>query len=96
MANITAPGAGAAVHRDRPRATAEVDLVDQVAALKSLLGPKLMSLTMGVDPVTVDRWMVGQTHPRLDNEKRIRATYQVYELLKGVEASPTIRAWLWA
>ena len=73
MANITAPGAGAAVHRDRPRATAEVDLVDQVAALKSLLGPKLMSLTMGVDPVTVDRWMVGQTHPRLDDEKRTRA-----------------------
>lgn len=93
MANTTTPGVGAAVHRDGPRPSAEVDMADQVAALKSLLGPQLMSLTMGVDPVTVDRWIAGATHPRLDNEKRIRATYQVYELLKPVEASPTIRAW---
>ncbi len=93
MATTTAGAAGAAVHQHGPRPSADVDLIDQVAALKTLLGPKLMSLTMGVDPVTVDRWTAGQTHPRLDNEKRIRATYQVYELLKGVEASPTIRAW---
>ena len=92
MATTTA-GAGAAVHQHGPRPGADVDLIDQVAALKTLLGTKLMSLTMGVDPVTVDRWIAGQSHPRLDNEKRIRATYQVYELLKGVEASPTIRAW---
>ncbi|MGB7980261.1 MAG: hypothetical protein WCF36_05665 [Candidatus Nanopelagicales bacterium] len=93
MANTTTPGVGAAVHWDVPRPSAQVDLADQVAALKSLLGPRLMSLTMGVDPVTIDRWIAGATHPRLDNEKRIRATYQVYELLKPVEASPTIRAW---
>jgi hypothetical protein len=93
MLNTTTPGVGAAAHRDGTRPTAEVDLADQVAALKFLLGPKLMSLTMRVDPVTVDRWVAGATQPRLDNEKRIRATYQVYELLKPVETSPTIRAW---
>lgn len=93
MANTITPGLGTAVHRDGPRPTGEVDLADQVAALKSLLGPRLMSLTMDVDPVTVDRWVAGTTHPRLNNEKRIRAAYQVFELLKPVEASPTIRAW---
>lgn len=91
MTNTTARRA--AIDRDGPRPTSEVDLSDQAAALKSLLGPKLMSLTMGVDPVTVDRWIAGQTHPRLESERRIRASYQVYELLKPVEASPTIRAW---
>jgi hypothetical protein len=65
----------------------------QAAALKSLLGPKLMSLTMGVDPVTVDRWVAGRGTPRLDNEKRIRCAYQVYSMLKPVDSDPTIRAW---
>jgi hypothetical protein len=93
MATTSAGAAGATVQHHGPRPTADGDLIAQVTTLKTLLGPRLMSLTMGVDPVTVDRWIAGQTHPRLNNEKRIRATHQVHELLKGVEASPTIRAW---
>lgn len=75
------------------RSSADVPLSDQVAALKTLLGPRLMSLAMAVDPVTVDRWISGGSKPRLENEQRIRSAYQIFELLKPVEASPTIRAW---
>lgn len=80
----------ARVRRER---LADVPLVDQVRALKELLGPKLMSLTMGVDSTTVERWINESTVPNLDNEKRIRTAYQIFSLLKPVEASPTIRAW---
>lgn len=93
------PNAGAArtahggVHRERAGRASDVGLADQVAALKSLLGPRLMAVTIGVDLVTVDRWIAGQTKPRLENEKRIHTAYQIYDLLKPVDASPTIRAW---
>jgi len=72
---------------------ADVALVDQVRALKEMLGPKLISLTMSVDTTTVERWINESSTPTLANEKRIRTAYQIFSLLKPVEASPTIRAW---
>ena len=61
--------------------------------MKEMLGPGLMSLTMGVDSTTVERWIKESSAPSLDNEKRIRTAYQIFSLLKPVEASATIRAW---
>lgn len=38
-------------------------------------------------------WMNGATKPSLQHERRLRCAYQIFEMLKGVEAGPTIRAW---
>lgn len=84
--------ASSAPHAGRER-VADVPLGDQVRALKEMLGPGLMSLTMGVDSTTVERWIKESSAPSLDNEKRIRTAYQIFSLLKPVEASATIRAW---
>ncbi|MDP4015219.1 MAG: hypothetical protein U0990_04950 [Candidatus Nanopelagicales bacterium] len=72
---------------------AEVRLSDQAKALKDLLGPKLMAVTMGVRGGTVDKWIAGKVDPQFENEQRIRTAYQIFDLLKPMEASPTIRAW---
>lgn len=68
-------------------------MADQVAALKALLRPKLMSLALVADPVSVDRWIADEARPRLEQQQRIRTAFQIVELLKPVEADPTIRAW---
>lgn len=75
------------------RAATEVQFQDQVQALKHLLGAKLMAMTIGVNPSTLERWLAGTTTPSLENEARVRTCYQVFELLKPVEESHTIRAW---
>ena len=74
------------------RTAAEVGVADQVDALKHLLGSRLLCIAMGVDRGTVERWIDGHT-PRHQNELKIRTAFQIYELLKPVEASATIRAW---
>lgn len=79
--------------RSSHAAGAQVALTDQVAAVKELLGPKLAGFTFGVSLTTVDRWVSGKVTPGLDRERRVRAAYQILELLRPVEAAPTIRAW---
>ena len=79
--------------RSSHAAGAQVALTDQVAAVKELLGPKLAGFTFGVSLTTVDRWASGKVSPGLDRERRVRAAYQILELLRPVEAAPTIRAW---
>lgn len=75
------------------RTAAEVPFPDQVEALKAMMGPRLLALAISVDDSTIERWIHGKVSPSLPNESKVRACYQVYELLKPVEASPTIRAW---
>jgi hypothetical protein len=75
------------------RSAAEVPFPDQVQALKRMMGPKLLALAIGVDDSTIDRWIGAKSQPNLQNEAKVRACYQVYELLKPVDESPTIRAW---
>lgn len=58
------------------------------------LGPRLTAFIVGADPKTVTRWAQqdGRT-PQEDAERRLRGTYQVFQLLQVVESPHTIRAW---
>ena len=70
------------------------DVSDIVASLKGRLGSKLLALTIGASDRTVDRWVEQKSGPtRLEQELRLRTAYQVFEMLKGDDADPTIRAW---
>lgn len=47
-----------------------------------------------MDPQTAGRWASdAKRHPRDNHERRLRATYQVFQQLQAVEAAPTVRAW---
>lgn len=71
----------------------QVNITDLVISLKEHLGPKLLALTIGVDERTIARWAAGGNRASTTHERRLRCAYQIFELLKAVEASATIRAW---
>lgn len=78
----------------RAHAQAVQDSPAEIAAfLRDHLGVQLTALLADVDVRTVNRWAADEGSPRETAEKRIRAAYQVFRLLEGFEASPTIRAW---
>lgn len=65
------------------------EIVDQ---LRDALGASLVGVLAGVDRKTVQRW--GSTRrPRQGTEERLRAAWQIYDVLDGVEDPQTIRQW---
>ena len=61
--------------------------------LSENLGPTLTAFIAGVDKRTITRYIKGD-HPREDQvEKRLRAAYQIFNLIQEVEANHTVRAW---
>ena len=71
----------------------QVGLSDMTKFLSDNLGISLLALAIGVSPRTVHRWQAGGIPKGHRTEKRLRATYQVFDLLQTEEAAPTIRAW---
>jgi hypothetical protein len=60
--------------------------------LSENLGPTLTAFIAGVDKRTITRYIKGD-QPREDQEKRLRAAYQIFNLIHEVEANHTVRAW---
>jgi hypothetical protein len=76
------------------RKTIRISNADLVSSLKQNLGTQVVALIAGVDKKTVLRWIEDRADVMRDeSEKRLRAAYQVFELLATVDAPPTIRAW---
>jgi hypothetical protein len=62
--------------------------------LLETLGSKLVAFIAGVgESKTVQRWASGERNPKPDAEERLRATFQVFQLLQQQESAFTIRAW---
>lgn len=86
------------VHRSRDQAAhaaaVKVDTKDIVKFLSENLGPSLTSLIAGVETRTVNRWASNEGgSPRPESERKLRAAFQVFQLVQTVEAAPTVRAW---
>jgi len=71
----------------------QVDIAGIARFLDENLGGKLTAYIAGVDSKTIKRWGREEQSPREDAERRLRAAFQVFQLLQTVEAAPTIRAW---
>lgn len=64
------------------------------AALQSLLGQRIVACMAGADdPKAVGRWARGERNPRIETEQRLRAAYQIHQLLSMAESPETARAW---
>ncbi|HOF36884.1 MAG TPA: hypothetical protein PLZ83_08425 [Dermatophilaceae bacterium] len=71
-----------------------VELHSIIVFLVENLGSRLLCFIVGVDVRTIERWVSNrERNPRLEYEQRIRDTYQVFQTVLEVEASPTVRAW---
>jgi len=76
------------------RTTVESSPADIAAFLQDLLGQKLVALMVGVaDHKTVGRWASDKRGPRGEHEERLRAIYQIVQLLVTEESPYTVRAW---
>jgi len=71
----------------------KVDIAGVAAFLVENLGTTLTAYIAGVDKKTVLRSARAQSQPRTGVEQRLRAAFQVFQLLMSVESPHTVRAW---
>jgi hypothetical protein len=74
--------------------TARTATHDIAAELQRLFGQRLVAYMAGVDdPKAVGRWARRERRPRNDAEQRLRAAYQIAQLLTLAASAETARAW---
>jgi len=71
----------------------KVDVAGVAAFLVENLGTTLTAYIAEVDKKTVLRCARAETQPRAGVEQRLRAAFQVFQLLVSVESPHTVRAW---
>jgi hypothetical protein len=74
-------------------AAVKTDTAEIAQFLTDNLGPTLTAFIADVDKRTIARYIKEGDQPREDAEKRLRAAYQIFNLILEVEANHTIRAW---
>ncbi|MEW2293282.1 XRE family transcriptional regulator [Streptomyces sp. NPDC006743] len=63
--------------------------------LQDNFGQRLTAFIAGIeDPKQVGKWCSGQNSPRIDSELRLRAAYQVFQMITLAENCHTARAWM--
>ena len=92
-------GAAAAAARTRAteahRRTVKLEIADIVRFLQNTLGSKLTAYIAGViDAKMVGKWAGGTNTPGAEREKRLRAAYQVFQMILAEEDEYVARAWL--
>jgi len=75
------------------RRTVEAEIQKIARYLEEALGRNLVAYIADVDPKAVGRWANGDRSPRREAEDRLRAAYQVFQLLQEEESPHTVRAW---
>ncbi len=66
-----------------------------VGSLQDVLGQRLVAVIAGVSDVkAVGKWAKGKRVPHPDSEQRLRAAFQVVQLLLERESAETVRAWM--
>lgn len=71
----------------------QLAIKDVSAALQQHLGQALLAVIVDKNVRTLTRWSAGAARPPAADEKLLRDTYQVLELVLTVEESPVARAW---
>ena len=75
------------------RRTVSLTTPDIARFLQDTLGSKLTAYIAGAaDPKMVGKWAAG-TKPSAEREKRLRAAYQIFQLLLEAEDEHVARAW---
>src|SRR5205807_1114321 len=76
------------------RRATQARIAEIASYLQELLGQRLTALIAGVhDPKAVGKWARGERQPQQGAEVRLRAAFQIAELLIQAEAPQTVRAW---
>lgn len=89
MTNLAARPLGRAAHK------ASVALASPaiVARLQEALGRDVVAIITGKTARQVSRWVSGEAKPPLAEQRLLRDTFQVVELLAEVDTDEVVRAW---
>ncbi|RZL79626.1 MAG: hypothetical protein EOP32_18950 [Rhodococcus sp. (in: high G+C Gram-positive bacteria)] len=74
------------------RTAVTLPMRDIAALLVENLGVAMTASIGGVDRKTINRWVNGRP-ARSVGEGRLRAAFQVFQLVQAVESASTVRAW---
>jgi hypothetical protein len=75
------------------RQSVTITPTDLVTALCDKLGPKSVAYIVDRDASSISRWKSGASDPGEAALRPLRVTYQVFQMLEGLESDHTIRAW---
>ena len=64
-----------------------------VARLQEVLGRDVVAIITGKTPRQVSRWVRGAAKPPVQEQRLLRDTFQVVELLAEVDPDEVVRAW---
>ncbi|MGH7961483.1 MAG: hypothetical protein ACRERD_06600, partial [Candidatus Binatia bacterium] len=77
-------------HQETVRAATQ----EIAATMQRVFGQRIVAFMSGVeDPKAVGRWARGERTPRDDTEQRLRAAFQIAQLLTLADSAETARAW---
>jgi hypothetical protein len=80
--------------REAHERSVNMDISGVAGYLQEVLGQKLVAYMAAVrDPKGVGQWARGAQAPRLEAERRLRATYKILHLLLGADSPHVARAW---
>jgi hypothetical protein len=76
------------------RRTVKASVPEITKFLEEVLTRQLIAyMTEVKDGKTVGRWASGDRNPDRETESRLRAIYQIFQILQAEESSHTVRAW---
>lgn len=89
MTNLTTHPVGRSAHK------ASVELAPTAIAsrLQEVLGRDVVAIITGRTPRQVSRWVSGRATPPMREQRLLRDTFQVVELLAQVDPDEVVRAW---
>lgn len=89
MTDLAMRPLGRAVHK----ASLELASKAIVARLQEVLGRDVVAIITGKTPRQVSRWVAGEAKPPTEEQRILRDTFQIVELLAEVDPDEVVRAW---
>ena len=84
---------GRSVHKASVELASALASASIVARLQEVLGRDVVAIITGKTPRQVSRWVSGAAKPPLQEQRLLRDTFQVVELLAQVDPDEVVRAW---
>ena len=81
------------LRRSVHKASVELASASIVARLQEALGRDVVAIITGKTPRQVSRWVSGEAKPPVQEQRLLRDTFQVVELLAEVDPDEVVRAW---
>ena len=81
------------ISRTAHQQSVQMQVPEIVGRLQAVLGQSLLGVIVDRENRAIQRWISGVARPPQNEERRLRDTFQVVELMASVEHDDVVRAW---